>query len=86
MIQPTININGTPAQELIDLRRQAIDHIDVLVLTLRQLTPNGRDYPGDAERCQDDRGTNWDRCRDLGILRDTLTREAVAILNQKKGG
>lgn len=85
MIQPTININGTPAQELIDLRREAITHIDALLATLRQLTPNGRDYPGDTQRCSEDRQTHYDRCRHLGALRDTLTREAVAIINQTKG-
>lgn len=85
MIRPTINLNGTPAQELIDLRREAIAQIDALLATLRQLTPNGRDYPGDAQRCSEDRQTHYDRCRDLGALRDALTREAVAILNQTKG-
>ena len=85
MIQPIVNINGTDARELVQHRRDAVTAIDKLLDVLKQVAPNGRDYPGEQDRCQSDRQTHFDRLRDLGALRDALTREAVGILNQAKG-
>lgn len=83
MIQPIVNINGTSSADLIDPRREAILQIDSLIETLQQLTPNGRDYPGQPERCAEDRETHYARYRDLHDLREILMREAVAIIQQK---
>ena len=83
MIQPILNINGTSADDLINPRRKAIRQIDDLIETLKQVTPNGRDYPGQPERCADDREIHYARCRDLHDLREILMREALAIIQQK---
>lgn len=84
MIQPIVNINGTSARELIDLRLAAVKQLDALVEALKALTPNGRDYPGQQDRCTEDRAEHFDRLQALGTLRVQLTREAVAISNQDK--
>ena len=51
-IAPTLNINGTSAADLIDPRRAAFDALTNVIIILKQVTPNGRDYPGNADRCQ----------------------------------
>jgi hypothetical protein len=84
MISPTLNINGTSAADLIDPRRAAFDHLTKAIDSLRQVTPNGRDYPGNAERCDADRREHFDRILTLNALREQIYAEAVAI-NRNKG-
>jgi hypothetical protein len=84
MISPTLNVNGTSAADLIDPRRAAFDHLTKAIDSLRQVTPNGRDYPGDADRCDADRREHFDRILTLNSLREQIYAEAVAI-NRSKG-
>ena len=84
MISPTLNVNGTSAADLIDPRRAAFDHLTKAIDSLRQVTPNGRDYPGNAERCDADRREHFDRILTLNALREQIYAEAVAI-NRNKG-
>ena len=84
MISPTLNVNGTSAADLIDPRRAAFDHLTKAIDSLRQVTPNGRDYPGDADRCDADRREHFDRILTLNALREQIYAEAVAI-NRNKG-
>lgn len=79
MIQPTININGTSREEHIELRRAALDAISATLVALRPLAPNGRDYPGDWDRCAADREKHTDRMVALHALADEIMREAIAI-------
>jgi hypothetical protein len=83
-ISPTLNINGTSAADLIDPRRAAFDALTNVISILKQVTPNGRDYPGNADRCDADRREHFDRLLTLNSLREQIYAEAVAI-NRNKG-
>jgi hypothetical protein len=85
MIRPIINNNGTNALDLIDGRRNAMDLIDEVIDTLKQLTPNGRDYLGDRDRLIADRELHFDRLAALHTLREELLDEALHIQRQEKG-
>lgn len=82
MIQPIININGTDKQDLVDPRIAALDHINDVIETLKHVTPNGRDYPGQAERCLADRQKHYDRIAALRSLYEEIYAEAIAIKGQ----
>jgi hypothetical protein len=84
MIRPTLNINGSSAFDLIDPRRTAMDHLLDAIEALKQCTPNGRDYPGDYDRCGEDRGLHFDRLAALHTLREELLDEALHIQQQER--
>ena len=84
MIRPIININGSSAFDLIDQRRHAMDALLEAIDALKQLTPNGRDYPGHYDRCIADRDTHFDRLAALHTLREELLDEALHIQQQEK--
>lgn len=79
MIRPVINNNGTDAFELIDARRTAMDCLMDAIEALKQVTPNGRDYPSEYDRCIADRNTHFDRLAALHTLREELFDEALYI-------
>jgi len=82
MIRPTLSINGSSASDLIDPRREAMDHLMDAIEALKQVTPNGRDYICDRERLIADRDTHFDRIAALHTLRNELLDEALHIGNQ----
>ena len=84
MIRPVLNINGTSAFDLIDQRRNAMDHLLNAIEALKQVTPNGRDYPGDTLACVADRDTHFDRLAALHTLREELLDEALHVQRQEK--
>jgi hypothetical protein len=84
MIRPIININGSSAHDLIQPRRDAMDHLMDAIEALKQAAPNGRDYLGDIERLVSDRNTHFDRLAALHTLREELLDEAVYIKQQEK--
>lgn len=86
MIRPTLNPNGSSAFDLIDPRRNAMDLINELIETLKDATPNGRDYPGDTLACAADRVTHFDRLAALHTLREELLDEALHIQRQERVG
>lgn len=86
MIRPILNINGTDAFTLIDKRRDAMDALHDAIDALKQITPNGRDYIGDNERCLADRNTHFDRLAALRVLREELLDEALHIQQQGRVG
>ena len=86
MIRPTLNPNGSSAFDLIDPRRNAMDLINELIETLKQATPNGRDYPNDTLACAADRLTHFDRLAALHTLREELLDEALHIQQQGRVG
>ena len=84
MIRPTLNINGSSAFDLIDPRRNAMALINDVIETLKQVTPNGRDYPGDTLACAADREIHFDRLAALHTLREELVDEALHVQRQEK--
>ncbi len=82
MIRPTLNINGTDAFDLIDPRRDAMDHLMDAIEALKLVTPNGRDYICDRERFIADRNTHFDRLAALHTLRNELLEEALHVQQQ----
>lgn len=82
MITPTVNINGTSLDDLIKPRLEAMDHLMDAIESLKCVTPNGRDYPGDAARCAEDRAEHYQRIGALNAIRDAIYAEAIRI----KGG
>lgn len=79
MIKPTININGTSKDDLINPRRDAMDALASVVEMLKQVTPNGRDYPNDLTRCIADRDKHYARLNQLRDIQAELLAEALYI-------
>lgn len=86
MIKPIININGTSPDELIQTRRKAIEALDNAMKALQEMTPNGRDYPGNQELCRADRQLHYSRFAQLDAMRNCIVDEAVEIMRQWEVG
>jgi hypothetical protein len=84
MIRPTLNINGSSADDLIQPRRDAYDALQAAIKALQQVTPNGRDYPGDNDRCVVDRQAHYARLKAIHTIAAELVAEAVLIKEQIK--
>jgi hypothetical protein len=84
MIRPTLNISGSSAADLIDPRREAMDHLMDAIEALKLVTPNGRDYICDRNRLIADRDTHFDRIAALYTLRNELLDEALHIQQQER--
>lgn len=82
MITLTLNNNGTSADDLINPRREAMDHLMDAIEALQQAVPNGRDYPGDFERCRADRDLHFARLEKIKGLHAELLAEALYIKEQ----
>lgn len=85
MIRPILNINGTSAEELIQTRRNAIEALDAVMKALQEMTPNGRDYPGQQDRCRTDRELHYSRFAQLDAMRNQIMDEALEIMRQRDG-
>jgi hypothetical protein len=48
-----------------------------------QAAPNGRDYPGDADRCTADRDEHFDRLAKLRAVFDQIANEILYIKEQQ---
>lgn len=86
MIRPILNINGTSAEELIQTRRNAIEALDAAMKALQEMTPNGRDYPNQQDRCRTDRELHYSRFAQLDAMRNHIVDEAVEIMRQWEAG
>lgn len=82
MITPQININGSSADDLINPRLQAMDHLMDAIEALSQAVPNGRDYPGNTTACLADREEHYDRIKAIKAIREAIYAEAIAIKSQ----
>jgi hypothetical protein len=82
MINPTLNINGSSARDLIDPRLAAYDAIQAAIKALQQVTPNGRDYPGDNDKCVEDRDMHYIRLRQIKLIAAEIMAEAISIKEQ----
>lgn len=81
-ITPRLNLNGTGMDDLMDPRFKAMDSLMDAIDALRQATPNGRDYPGDAAACIADRDEHYSRIGVLTALREALFAEILLIQRQ----
>jgi len=84
MIRPTLNINGTIADDLIQPRLAAYTALQAAIKALQQVTPNGRDYPGDNDRCVADRRAHYDRLAAITAIAAEIMAEAISIKEQIK--
>jgi hypothetical protein len=84
MIRPTLNINGSSALQHLQPRREAYDLLQAAIKALQRVTPNGRDYPGDNDRCLADRQAHFGRLISLQAIATEIVAEAVAIKEQIK--
>lgn len=84
MITPTLNINGSSADDLIQPRITAYDALQAAIKALQQVTPNGRDYPGDNDACVADRDKHYARLKKINALRAEIMSEAIYIKEQIK--
>jgi hypothetical protein len=84
MITPTLNHNGSSVSDLIDPRLAAYDAVQDAIKALQQVTPNGRDYPGDNDKCVEDRGSHYIRLKELHAIAAEIVAEAIAIKEQIK--
>lgn len=83
MITPLLNINGSSADDLINPRLAAMDHLMDAIEALSQAVPNGRDYPGNSTACIADREEHYDRIKAIKALREAIYAEAIAIKEQQ---
>lgn len=83
MIRPTLNINGTSADDLIQPRRDAYDALQAAIKALQQVTPNGRDYAHN-DQCVADRQAHYARIKAIHTIAAELVAEAVLIKEQTK--
>lgn len=84
MIRPTLNINGSSADDLIQPRIAAYDALRDAIKALQEVTPNGRDYPGDNDQCVVDRQAHYDRLAAITAIATEIVAEAVLIKEQIK--
>lgn len=85
LIIPTLNHNGSSADDLIAPRREACALIDALAVALSAVLPHGRDYPGNDTALQADRQTHRERISALRALHTALIDECIAIRKQAEG-
>ncbi len=83
MITPTLNINGSSADDLIVPRLEAVNLIADAMAMLRKVTPNGRDYPANPQKCVEDREEHRLVLQALQDIKDTIHADALAIHKQR---
>ena len=83
MIRPTLNINGSSADDLIQPRRDAYDALQAAIKALQQVTPNGRDYAHN-DQCVADQQAHYARIKAIHTIAAELVAEAHAIKEQTK--
>ena len=83
MILPTLNSNGSSADDLIQPRRHAYDALQAAIKALQQVTPTGRDY-AHSDQCVADRQAHYARIKAIHTIAAELVAEAVGIKEQTK--
>ena len=81
LMNPSVNINGTSREALVDARRDAFEAVHAAITALRETLPHGRDYVGRAHQWAVDRAIYMERHKMLSQLAEDLMNEAVAIQN-----
>lgn len=83
LIRPIVNINGSSVADLVDPRLRAMDLLMDAIEALKEAAPNGRDYPGDYDRCAEDRAAHYARIGAIKAIRETIYAEAIHIKGQQ---
>jgi hypothetical protein len=83
LIRPIVNLNGSSVADLVDPRREAMDHLMDAIEALKRAAPNGRDYPGDWDRCAEDRAAHYARIGAIKAIREAVYAEAIHIKAQE---
>lgn len=83
-MQITVNNNGTSVEELVNQRRAVMDGLSQAIEAMREMTPNGRDYPGRPEACKADREAHYARIAALSALSNQIMGEALQIQRQRE--
>jgi hypothetical protein len=77
MTKPTIHLNGTSAESLLEQYRAAMDALQDAQSALAGTQPNGRDYyPAGPEAMDAALKEHWDRMTRLKEVRDQITELA----------
>jgi hypothetical protein len=77
---PTIHMNGTPKQALVDAHIEAVYAIRLARKSLSECAPNGRDYyPQGGQALIDAMAAHQKRCLALDEIASQLEEMAVAI-------
>ena len=87
-VTPTVNINGTVAQVLIDQQCAVAKALSDALDAMRKAAPNGRDFPNVSG--MPETGGTWDkasarhlaRCEAIRLLLTETNDTALAILDQ----
>ena len=79
MMKPILNLNGTSADALIEVRLDAREAVFALIAALGSVAPNGRDYIGHPDAFKRDQEIHAERIRFLDRLQNELLDEATAI-------
>lgn len=87
LMNPSININGTSRDSLVQTRRDALEAIMDAMKALQETLPHGRDYVGRSHQYDLDRATYRERFATLDKLYNEIQDEALAIMQAgPKGG
>ena len=65
-------------------RIAAYDALQAAIKALQQVTPHGRDDPGDNDACVADRDKHYARLKKINALRAEIMSEAIYIKEQIK--
>jgi hypothetical protein len=84
MITPKLNINGSSADDLIEPRLKAVDHLMDAIEALSDAAPHGRDYPNSHTAFLADREAHYTRLATIRRLREDIFAEAIAIKQQEQ--
>lgn len=82
-IKPKLNLNGSSANDLIEPRLIAMNHLMDAIEALRRTAPNGRDYAS-IDALNHDRDLHFTRLVNLNLLREEIIKETLAIRGQDK--
>ena len=85
LVTPTVHMNGTGAQELIDLNVTAMDAVEKAIEAVAKAAPHGRDYYVSTKfTYQDALEEHTSRLLALNIIKDELLGIALAVQEQKR--
>lgn len=79
---PTVNINGTDGNELLNGYRVALDKIQDLAAHLRRIAPHGRDFQLAPDTFIGARANHWKILESVEEIENHITKIAIGINNQ----
>lgn len=78
-MNPSVSINGTSREELVDQRINAANAVNIALGQLRMMQPHRRDYVGKDHQYSLDLKLHLERCAELEKLASELVNEGLAI-------